>query len=317
MCIAESGPGPTDPPARGRRDQVSWSYTIDRELKSYVSDTHRTWKILLYQKDSMKVFSLVLSDMDLRRLYPDFSRNEKAFYDVFRPDVRQTREGRVQRLGLLGQKLSIQQTDVGSVMLVGIKQKPNPRGKSPRSATDIYYPLRESLRQRTILGEVEPDYFTQYTTNARQTVLMTSAKHSGKYLNIIVYYMIPLGMCLKSNNNGIDQWKLKVRVPTTGRQFMAELDGEVYSSMRKKIEARASGAMSVPAEPSSPVRVEDYIVSRFEDEIVALPREVVCSSRSSQSPIQDHYLKNAQMRESSNADREPSGLLQRKIKISV
>ena len=38
---------------------------------------------MLHQKDTLKQYEISMSDLDFCRLYPDFSRNEKALYDIF------------------------------------------------------------------------------------------------------------------------------------------------------------------------------------------------------------------------------------------
>ncbi len=321
LCISESVASVGT--SSGVRSQVSWTYTIDRELRSYTANTSRVWKVMMYQKDSMREYELVLSDLDFRRLYPDFSRSEKALYEIFRPDIKQTREERVRCLELLGQKLSIQQTDVGSVMLVGLKQRPNPRGKSS-VPSDLYYPLRESLRQKTILAEGEDGYFTQYATNGRQTVLLTTSKHFRKYLTVIVYYMIPFSISDPVLYRFVDSWKIKVRVASTGRQFMADIDGEIYGEMRRRIESRTTSpwgsSKNVRPEPSSPVYSSDRgVVSQASEDADTVPRKLAGKfvRDSSQSLIRDHYIRNAQVRENANLVNEPAVLAQRKQKVAV
>jgi len=175
-----------------------WTSTIERDMKSYISLPNRLWKIEVYQKDTMNHYQLLMSDYDFQALYPNFTKNEKQFFNIFRPGIKQTLKEHSDCLSIIGHKLGLYQTDIGSTLFIGIKQKPN-HALNPLSkdSDEIYFPLLEFSKQKPMgefLRNEQAEILTSRMTNAKAFVLQTTCKGLGVYLNICVYYMIPLGI---------------------------------------------------------------------------------------------------------------------------
>ena len=195
LCVAQlevesrNKSGDNDPAGN-----LSWTCSIDKEIRAYRAEPNRLWKFMLFQKDTMKNFDLVLSDADFQNMYSYFSKREKEFYDLFRPDLSLRKEAALRCLSILGQKISVQRTDTGSIMVIDALRRPNPVIEE----VALYIPIKEFMRQKTIMGEKLQQgpkvTQTQYCTNARQTVLQTASKFAGRYLHVTVYFMVPLSI---------------------------------------------------------------------------------------------------------------------------
>lgn len=181
-----------------KSEALEWAYSIDKMIKAYKSNKNRIWKLSMCQKSTLKQYDLILADIDFQRLYQDFSKNEKLFYEMFRPEVNQKKDDSLKCVEILSQKLSIQQTDVGAVLMLYIRQKPNQIIKEAAEKAGIYVPLKEFIRQKTFINDSLEHSGSlsqaQYTTNARYTLLQTTSKFNNKYLTVIVYYMVQLSM---------------------------------------------------------------------------------------------------------------------------
>ena len=81
---------------------------------------------------------------------------------------------------------------------------------------------RSRCGKKPVAGAGEENYYTQFTTNARQTVLLTSAKTCRKthdYNSLLHDSFQYVGVV----KDWLDHWKIKIRVVGTGRQFVADL----------------------------------------------------------------------------------------------
>lgn len=325
LCVAEVDFGKTTGRERSlgpASDQTAtptmdWTDSIDRELKTYRARPRRMWKFLLFQKDSMKNFDLVLSDCDFQSMYTYFSKREKQFFDLFRTDLRLMREDILSCLNILGQKISVQRTDTGTVMVLDALRKPNPAAEEAA----MYIPLKEFVRQQTILGEgmligSRGGQQTQYSTNARETVLQTSSKYAGKYLHVTVYFMIPLSMAIDEVLPVVDSWKIKVRVVATGRCYIADIDLETYKKFLKKqdeMEKEIESMMPRSAGKDETEEDRPEVSEPLSGEAVrSIPRNLVLQQCRANRGISPDFIANAVRRESHSLSSEPEQLAQRK-----
>lgn len=181
---------------RRNMKDMTWAYSMDHQMKTYRINSNRIWKIMAFQKDTMKHYVLLLTDSDLQSVYPFFTKNEKLFYELFRLDKIISRKERLECLAVLGKKIGFRKTDVGTIMILETLRKP------AFENSDLYVPLKEFIRQKTLLSDIMSESAStkciprqaQYFTNARHPVLQTSVKFQERYLNIIVYFMIPLSI---------------------------------------------------------------------------------------------------------------------------
>jgi len=166
---------------------------ISQTQGQYTFLKERLWKIQVYQKSKLKTYEITLTDFDFLCSFEYFSKREKHLYDIFK-STPMTKGEKVKSLTVLGDRMTVQQGESGLVLHIRLHQKPNPIQKANSA---LYFPLKEFLRQKTIISEYDDNRLTQYTTNARQVVLVTTVKYStGVYLTVTVYYMIPIGKYL-------------------------------------------------------------------------------------------------------------------------
>ena len=310
-----------------KAEALEWTYSIDKMIKAYKSNKNRIWKLSLCQKSTLKQFELILADIDFQRLYQDFSKNEKLFFEMFRPEINQKKDDTLKCVEILSQKLSIQQTDVGSVLMLYIRQKPNQIIKEATEKTGLYVPLKEFIRQKTFINDSLENSSSmsqaQYATNARYTLLQTTSKFNNKYLTVIVYYMVQLS---KNIVIIIDLWKIKVRVASTGRFFIADIEASVYENIKAINEQKQKNRRVMKRTKTGNLINEGMLTEEktkrdsalTNEEIISVPINFKFQSNKGKAHIiSNEYIINVAMRENQNIAKEMEETTERKKQVAV
>ena len=172
----------------------SFRIKLNDELKNFIIYKERLWKIGVLQKDTMRYHEIMLNDYDFQNIYSAFTKSAKLLYQIFTSssEITQTKEERINYLKNIGEKIAINQTEIGSILQIKLKQIPN---LNYRNNSDFYFPYEEFLRQKFHYQECNDTYMGQNIVNARQFIVQTTIKRSsGKYITVTIYYMITISM---------------------------------------------------------------------------------------------------------------------------